>query len=482
MPGHSRPSGGIPDWDTKLKVISHVLGAYTHAELVGKVYEEVEHQKDGVFAGQVLDNIRKWRKSRPRRQDGPKAFFNDLAVRLGCGPHVTGVMLVDADIERFIEYLPEAKRESARSVAMDTPAEVLLSPGPADSGLTIVQPIVKTTPALPSLQSLLLHFKGPVESIAKGIKAGRIDQRHYYLTPDAADGWNTLVRAEAYPTYDQCKAGLVALVGSAAWKEALEHSNPTTVVMLAGGGAPTKDMVFLRNLLDHSRPTGERISYFLVDVSCYMLMGSLRWLDEHLVTIPGHERVKLQLLYGDALNLQGCHSMFHPNGTSIFAITGGTIGNLSEEAFFRALEGVSDDGDLLVVSADTLDGLDLDDVERMLKKKYDHADVHSFIGPVVREVIGEFDLAEPVASILKRVKVSLRRGKTYRFSDVTGSWSVTLSLEVGGREITLISSTRYESSELVAYAAKFGWALLCKTPSPQNPQYLQFCFRRSKAE
>jgi hypothetical protein len=391
-------------------------------------------------------------------------------------------MLVDADLDRFIEYLPEGKRESARSVAMDTPSEVLLSPGPADSGLKIMQPVFKTTPSLAGLQSLLLHFKGPVESIAKGIKSGRIDQRHYYLTPDAADGWNTLVRAEAYPTYDQCKAGLVALVGSGAWKEALEELNPTTVVMLAGGGAPTKDMVFLRSLLEHSRSTEERISYFLVDVSCYMLMGSLRWLDEHLVTIPGSERVKLQLLYGDALNLQGCHSLFHPNGASIFAITGGTIGNLSEEAFFRALDGVSNEGDLLVVSADTLDGLDHGEVERILKKKYDHPDMRSFIGPVVREVIGEFDLAEPVASILKRVNVSLRRGQTYRFSDVAGSWSVTLSLNVGGRDITLVSSTRYESSELVAYAAKFGWAAVCQVPSPQNPQYVQFCFRRTKSE
>jgi uncharacterized SAM-dependent methyltransferase len=47
--------------------------------------------------------------------------------------------------------------------------------------------------------------------------------------------------------------------------------------------------------------------------------------------------------------------VFHKQGKVVFAIAGGTIGNFSEAAFFLSLNRAAGDGDLLIISADTID-------------------------------------------------------------------------------------------------------------------------------
>src|SRR4028118_2118725 len=108
MPRHrSRP---VKDWDEKLYVSEQLVGAYSQRELADAVYP-----RHGLAANQAYENFRKWRKGSPSRSDGPKGFFDALAVKLEC-PSATGPMLVEATIEEFIEYLPEHRIRNAYSV------------------------------------------------------------------------------------------------------------------------------------------------------------------------------------------------------------------------------------------------------------------------------------------------------------------------------------------------------------------------------
>ncbi|MFZ1990656.1 MAG: L-histidine N(alpha)-methyltransferase, partial [Alphaproteobacteria bacterium] len=356
--------GGVRDWDQKLLILRPILGAFNKLDICDKVYPN-----DSAFAMTVYGNLGKWRRSRPTRKGGPKVFFDDLARTLGCEPHVTGVMLIDAPIDEFISYLPEAKRPLAR-MALKLGPEVDL-PQLTEAAMTFAQledlesgdasPAAATKPhklTVDRFKSMLVHNRGYIESITEGIHQGHINQRHYYLTPEATLGWNSLVRAEAYPTYDQCKAGLRALVDGAEWKTAIASRTPHVAIMLAGGGAPSKDMVFIRSLLELTGTA--KLRYFIVDISTYMLFTSMWWIHDAIAGTPGGDRVDIQPVLSDVLELQEAKGLFRSGGSAVFAITGGTIGNLSEIEFFRSLNAVSEPGDLLVLSADTLDGMTTD--------------------------------------------------------------------------------------------------------------------------
>ena len=114
--------------------------------------------------------------------------------------------------------------------------------------------------------------------------------------------------------------------------------------------------------------------------------------------------------------------------------------------------------------------------------KYDHPDFWRFIRPVVRAVLSESNAQESVSSALARIRVKLSPGGDVYPSDVPGGWSVIVTLDIDGREVILVTSTRYQSTELINYAVRFGWHAVCQIPSPLNPHYKQFLFSRNKAE
>ncbi|HLK48190.1 MAG TPA: L-histidine N(alpha)-methyltransferase, partial [Bryobacteraceae bacterium] len=303
-----------------------------------------------------------------------------------------------------------------------------------------------------------------------------------YLNPGSASEWISLVESEGYPTYGHCKTGLQALFESEPWNQMLDQSKPTTAVMLTGGGAPTKDILFLRTLLGKPYIDGP-ISYYLVDISMYMLRESALWINKHLRSVSGFEKVALQPIHQDVLALNRSHrNLFHQSGKVIFAITGGTIGNFREGVFFRSLDQAAEDGDLLIVSADTIDGMEAKAIERTLLGKYDNPGLRQFVQPVVGDILNESNVHEPAQKAASRTKVRLEPGIEAKTSDVLKSKSVIVTLDLKGREITLATSTRYRSSQLIAYAAKFGWQAVCQIPSPTNRHYKQFLFRRNKAE
>jgi hypothetical protein len=467
---------GIQDLELKLEVSRKLLSCMTDAELVEKV---LPSKKNGDLTSKVVENLRRsWRHGhRPTKAEGMK-FWDQLSFELICPEDVTGAMLVDVPIERFIGYLQQERQGLAREIIADFHT---IDAQPDNPSKLLHTPNSTRTLDLVDSNLIWVRYSGPVETVAAGVRAGKVDQKHYYLDPDSANAWGRLVNADAYPTYDHCRTGLQALFESEPWKVSLDGSRPLTAVMLAGGGAPSKDLVLLRSLL--AQPYVQTpIHYYLNDISPYMLTASAVWIRESLRSIGRLENVAVRLVYDDVFELAGLRELFHQQGKVIFAITGGTIGNFSEVAFFHSLNRAADDGDLLIVSADTLDGMPQHAVEDTLISKYNNPDLRNFIRPVVKAVLAEFNSHEPLDSALDRIKVTIRTGSYMRSSDVPHSRSVIVTLDVNGREIVLVTSTRYQSAELTAFAAGFGWQPVCQIPSPRNEHYQQFLFCRHKAE
>jgi hypothetical protein len=478
---------GIPDWELKLPILLSLLGAFTHLELADRVLPN-----NGPFNLTVKDNFRKWKSSRPTKKGGPKVFFDKLPTALGCPAHVTGVMLVESNIQQFIEYLPEGERRDAARKILEE-GRVADLPARADklARAIVNAPSAKTATILSrtlsnafsaNFKTMNFHSRAKIESMETGIHAGQINQRHYYLTPDAASTWINLVRAEAYPTYDQCKAGLRALVDGEIWRNIIAAGNHRTVVMLAGGGAPTKDIVLINSLLHSPVLSGKTIDYILIDYSYYMLITSHLWLDEGLAHLGDTARVTVRPVQHDLMNLRECESGLRLSENVVFGLTGGTLGNLNEEQFFESLNSVAHNGDLLILSADTLEDGPLMGIKRELIEKYDHAEMRRFILPAIRAVVTEYDLFESVSSVFKRIAIDLKDAKRAGLSKVERTASVTLSLDVKEKNLVLLSSTRYLASTLISFADKFGWTLLTRTPSPLNAKYVQFLFQRKKVE
>ena len=472
MPEHKIPDKGVPDWTKKLALFQALLGAQSKKMLVTKVLRGTKYENDiGYIASTLLG---KWKTSRPT-QDAGQFFFDTLAAKLPTKDTVNSSLLIELTIAKYIDHLPNDEKTHAIIEQQGYSISSVTSRPTSPGALGVVH-----ASRADSSYKILTHDRGPAETIRTGFQKGRIDQRHYYMDPDSAGEWSALVRADAYPTYSDCKTGLDALVKSQQWKESLKCSRPSTVVMLAGGGAPTKDLVFLQSLLQESY-IENCVHLYLVDISYFMLEDSRRLILEHARVLGFYSRVEVEVICDDVLKMTAEDCDFHTHGNVIFAITGGTIGNFHEQTFFRSLDGIARFGDLLVVSADTLDDLTTEDINA-LKNKYNNPDLRRFLRPVVEEVLRVSALKEFIDEALARIDVKLSSSDDGNPSDVPNSCSVIVRLKVNEREVDLVTSTRYRSSDLEAFASAFGWESVYRIGSPLNKHFKQFLFRRNKPE
>lgn len=485
----------VEHWAEKKLVLLELWYLVTPNDIADYVFPEEENAD---LAIRVQGNLDHWEEHFPIRKDGPgPRFFAAVARKLGCERDITGNRIVLCKVDEFIGFIPKLEDQARAWARLRREAEQGTS-AICDEVMSMINralapesplPEPPDPPPLPAAAAPGLHAffhdmkvrkRSYLQSIRQGARTGRLDQRHYYLTPDAADSWLALVRAEAYPSYDHCKSGLKKLVESKTWRETIAECRPDTVVMLAGGGAPTKDLVIIQSLLQTPALKGRPISYYLIDISPYMLCSSYWYLHDSLAEVEGGERVDVQPVLDDVLELKELTAEhFRRDGTILFGITGGTIGNLLEDTFFAALNRVSRKGDLLIVSADTIpegEGRDLEVVEENLIHKYDHQHLRRFIGPAVRSLAAEVDLQQPVGSVFDKVSVELDEEQLY--SSVPGSTSVTMHLEADEKRINLLSSTRYLRSAMTAFAREKKWIKLAEVNSPLNEDFVQFFFQR----
>jgi uncharacterized SAM-dependent methyltransferase len=463
-------------WSNKFKLYQRLLNVQSNRSVV---YSILWREQDANLAEKVYANVVKWvtGRSTPSYGAGIQAFFDGLAEELKCEPGVNGSTLIEATIAETVSFLGQDERAVAAHVLRTLEASSNLT----ENDTEISSPAITSRNLdMEDLGAIWLQHTGPIQTIASGLAEGRIDQKHYYLDPESSDAWSRIIDAQSYPTYEHCLMSLRALLESPEWSRCVEHSKPCTSVMLAGGGAPAKDLLILRNLNKQSY-AGECIYHYLIDISLYMLRYSAMWLCGNAAVFNSfRRRVVIKPVHQDILSFnKRDNDRLHEHGAVVFAITGGTIGNLSEAAFFRSLDQVAVRGDMFVMSADTIDDLSSED-QRILVSKYDNQDLRLWLKPVMRGVLSETESSHPesLEHALSRIKVHLRSGDDGHVSDIPQSRSVVVTLDIKGREVILLTSTRYQTSQLSAYAAGHGWECLGQISTQANPNFKQFLFRR----
>lgn len=469
---------GVRDWDEKRVVMRVLLNAYTDVDMVDTIVAD-----DPEKADRVKEKFRKWGSSSPRSGES-KEFWNLLVQNLGCVAGTTGYQLVRVPIGEFIELLWEGDRPIAlNALVAEGYSSGQHSEMHAPTGVQartlegLFPPGLKPPPS--SFRPIMIPTSGRFDTMSDGVRAGRVNEKHYYLTPEAALTWNALVRSESYPTYDQCKSGLRALVDGEAWAELIGERPVTSVVMLCGGGSPSKDLVIINAVREQEAVADVMVDYVILDVSPWMLFSSSWYLEETLAGVRGGDQVRIIPVCGDVQEMEGLDIFSPGTGRTLFGITGGTIGNLSEKRFFERLRRTAREGDLLIISADCLDG----DAEHAvkLKAKYDHQEMQRFIAPAIHTLIREHDLEESFGQAFKRVRVNIAEGDEV-LSDVPGSVAVTLTASVDEREIIIVSSTRYVPENLVSFCEVEGWKHVATVASPLNHTFNQFLFRKGNGK
>jgi len=189
--------------------------------------------------------MQKWHISIPTTAVYVK-FFDILGASTVFSRNCTGSAVINMSYKEFYDLL----REKA-GVACPTSEHV------AD---TIFHPF-------------LAPHEGNIENIDDGIKNGRIDQRHHYLSADSALRWRSVIDAQSYKTYAHCKHSLEVHTADEIWEKYISDNLPGDIIMLAGGGSPEKDMIILNNIIPRLSGS-EAVHYSLIDASFYMLLSS----------------------------------------------------------------------------------------------------------------------------------------------------------------------------------------------------------------
>ena len=483
----------VEHWAAKKIAMMGLWDLATQAEIADHVFSDNPR-----MAERVQNNLDHWETKYPARKDGPgKPFFTELCLKIGRADLNSNAMTL-SKLDEFIGFLSD-KADQAKcwrklKHALDN-STVEFSKVVTDiiiahrcevidaEHLVESAPVAQPQGLRSSFAELKLKHQWQFQSIREAADSGRLDTRHYYMTPDADAGWQALIQAKAYPTYEHCRAGLKKLVASASWEATIAKQKPCTVVMLAGGGAPTKDLVLIRALLKSPHLQERKLYYHLVDISPFMLWSTYCSLINSPSSPVGGDGVQVKLWVDDVLELHELTTKhFRTEGAVLFGITGGTIGNLQESAFFDALGGVSEKEDLLIVSADTIPGKSNPKergVERTIVHRYDHAALRRFMAPAVRNLAAELGPSRSAQSLFKGVSVGLDRRGAY--SDVPNGVSLTMHLKSRMRSkqpVNILVSTRYHGPTLVTFAARWGWEKVAEVRSPRNRNYVQFLFKK----
>lgn len=413
------------------------------------------------------DTSRHWVTSTPKKAWRDK-FLAPMLASLKVEGSVTIDMLIKLDVDSFVALLPIDLRDDAKqavSLERNGPSGL-----PAHTEGQCVEPCTHY-PISSSSRSTLMA----------GVEAGIVDPHTYYSSAEGAEIWSQIVNAHDYPTYFYCKESLAALLKDGKWRDAFASSRPTTTFMLGGGGSPAKDLLLLRAMLADRSLGDQRLTMVLVDINPHMLEQSREILAQWMRDEPGRERVLIRSLKDDILDLSRQdpvrERILSRSGAAVFAITGNTIGNVSELGVFSMLGRVARTGDLLVVGCGTMDDMTHEQVLLDEEGKYKAPEVLRFIRPGVECAIRQWRLQESLDGAFKRVRVEVRPG-TQGLSDVPDSASVVLTMQAGQRNIVLLRSARYISRSFIAFAQGHGWDCISESPSPMSRHYVQFAFRK----
>ncbi|MBI1336555.1 MAG: hypothetical protein GC164_06295 [Phycisphaera sp.] len=369
---------GIRDWVAKRRLLVLMFDASNHVALLVKwvqAYNKSIPPISSLDEEKVLQAAQKWHHSTPDKY----YQFWEWIVKKELGlTSVTPHRLWSSSFVNFIEVL---RRELPMGWVdaimlqkiLDAPKNKLGE----DQCAALRRMIEPELNVCDSRSSQCWPMETPLdeqfEGVLTGIKAGQLCSWHCFLTPEAARSWNSLVENGNYAMYSVCLRSLGDLLQTSAWKNAVTNQTYNVGVALAGGGSPEKDVLLAHAL---ATATQQNVQYWMVDVSHDMMHESQGRIHRSLEKMQLANRIALRSRRADILRL---HRWFHRPydwNAAVWAILGGTIGNLPEREFFDSIASPTVAGDLLVVGLDTHDGEQWDEFQERIRSQYQGEEVY----------------------------------------------------------------------------------------------------------
>jgi hypothetical protein len=447
---NEKDRGGIRDWASKFGALKALYGT-TRREIAEGVLGDGATEQS---IESLTDALRTWHESRPTRTVGPR-FVKGLAKRIkemGSDRELRALenIIVDGSYLDFVSCVPIKHRD-----------------GFPDAGLTVNRNDV-------DYRHIWTNRHAQLETVASGFRTRRIDHRLYYLSPESVAIWDAVIDSDRYRQYGDCKQALRQLVESEFWEKFFERDATDGIVML-GGGTPQKDLLAIRHALLHNK--GRTLQYALVDYGWPMLKNTLGFVERSLRRDDLLQRVEIEPIEWDFLDLKGAGVKLVREGKNVcWLIPGGTVGNLNEGALFQSVKSVAHVGDLFVVGADTLHPGEAK-AATDVKEKYDIPEVKRFVESPIRSAWHDLKLQGNIEDVLKNVQVDTVPPDRNTFSSVPGATTLEVFMELDDRHITLLTSTRYDADQFVAFARGKGFALDHVVESALAKHFKQFVFR-----
>lgn len=190
----------VRDWADKKIALMELWHCATQFDIADHVYPD-----DPSMAIRVQGNLDHWEEHYPIRKDGPgPRFFHDLATLLGLPEDSGARRVINCSLAELVESIAEPQdrqrvierlnlesirnetSDSGVSAALDLKAS-LRPEGPRRLSLD-VSSMPDAAPALKALyQNMLVSRRNFLPSVRQAARSGRLDQKHFYLSPDGRE-------------------------------------------------------------------------------------------------------------------------------------------------------------------------------------------------------------------------------------------------------------------------------------------------------
>ena len=479
--GHTYQTG-ICDWSAKkalLRAFYDVLSDKALVQAVVEAWVKEDHDLLDVVEDHYSRFV-KWHKSMPMGSKSQKFWLQIIDDQ---NPKAGRTQLWSSSITEFIDFFEDhsAIKEAVLELLADSRASLdsetktkLQNRFKLEDELEVNVPL--DAGAMHQEYNLRGHLPMTFEGPQTGIHNGCVQSTQFYQVPEAAKAWAAMVDSENYRMYLECLLSLKELVKSKHWNAAVRSGTYNAAVTLGGGASPEKDWVIATSLFAALKEPKSKLTYVLNDISTFMIQHSARFLERRLAKEQLCEQIKIVYDWSDFLQLDllfrrpDCQAI-------VWAILGGTIGNVSELNFFRSINGPSKPGDLLVVGVDTIDNESVERFEERMITEYRSRELDALLLTPMSDTVG-LDGEEPVVKVTVQAYVD---AASFNRSNVPNSRTAVFSSPLPGKpDLTILAySTRYVLEDFLAYARQFGWECLGTTPAPSESTFRQLLLRRA---
>lgn len=423
---------GIVDFDEKSAAIFKILDG-KWAVLANRYRPKSQSN--------LADIARKWKDHDPRPGESTE-FIKSILSALQC-KHLTVEGFVKCAYEEFLDAMPLTHRRTLQPTRNHGSHIVYRSP-----------------------------FPGLIDKPDEWLNLGKIDQHFMYLNLDDVARWVEVVRDEDYEVYLNCKDSLAQALSSETLSEMLGGNKLKNIIIL-GTGATSKEIQILKLLERHQNDClASNVQVILIDFSYYMLTQSYDSLLSYTKRPTGASRYQLHQFNVDFTKLGSVRSEIKQitgsqDGSSIYFLLGGTLGNINELEFADSINKVANPRDLFVINIETHNGEDAKTVKKKLKQSYSSASAKDLVlGPAHRLLDRERIPRDPEIR-RKMVEVDVwEKGQVP--SAVNNTLGVVLGIKIGDKALNLSLSKKYDLGELSAFFDARGFERLPHVFSSQE--------------